>query len=1488
VNTATLVWGRAEAGGRQSVAFDTSTPGALKLVVTGMPASLRWSGANSIAWDSGDPTNAASGAMNWRSGGAADRFVKFDAVTFDDTLTNGTAVLAGAVEPCSVLVSNVTKAVTINAVTGRIVGVTSLLKVGSGSLTLEGTNTYSGGTAIGAGTVQLASDGANACALGSGPVTLKGGTLSMYSNFSSYNHAFWDLVVPASFSGSLNCDSRCYLHGALAGGGTLNLYVPDIRTEFDGDWSAFTGQLNITTDANGGEFRIGNDSVPTGLPDAAVSLGPKVALKYVAIVDAGGETLIELGALSGDASSLLCGGPTTGRMFTWQIGKRNADTTFAGTLAEQSAGCLTALAKIGAGVLRLSGTCSNAGPTTVAGGKLIVNGSVVASPIGVNSGSTLGGSGSVTAVTFKAGSALAPGDSGVGTLTATGPVTLSDTTALNFDIGASCDRVNVAGSLTLGGTLNLNNVGGLAAGSYTLVTYTGALSGSGLTLGSRPADFNYAIDTSTGGQVKLVVTPVLTPFEGWQVLWFGSTAAPEAAASADPDGDGQTNADEYASGTNPTSPASVAMLFWRGDGVSNQWNVAASSNFWNGARLSRFTNGNPVTFDASGSANSTANVSAAVSPSSVSVSNTTAFTFAGAGVLAGTGTLSKAGSGTLNLMIANASSGGLSVSGGTVVVPSSAALGAGPVNVGGSAVALQFSSSASVSNAISLSGGAGQAGYGLVRATGGTVTLGGPITITATPSAGGGHFYQSSGALIVAGVITSSVPVGLRYGSATFAGGGAGYAQLNVNAGTAKLGANNGLATTATIDLGSVSASVLDLAGFSQGLVGVTKSASAATIGNSSTNADSTLTLTGTNTFGGVIKDSLGSGTRKVGLAVSTSGAVTLSGTNTYSGGTTVAGGTLIAAAAGTLGAGRLTVAAGATCVVQNVSGAIANSATVYLSGTLSLAAGVTDTVQRLFLDGVLQRAGVWNAARDPAHFSGAGSLSVADGMPDTPSEAFMSSWTNKLAVTFVNYAPAETLTNFPVLVVLGTNVSGFAYSQFASASGADLRFTDQTQASELSYEIEKWNTNGLSYVWVRVPLLSRSSSLLAHWGNAELAYLPACATNGSTWSEGFVGVWHLSETNGQHRDSSPSRTQSELVQVTAQGTAAGVASGCDTFDGVNDYVDLPNMGTQAQVTVECWANLAAVPLAADIGLVSSDPWTAGVMHFKTSTNLQVKAQINGAGAVTSANNLLSVGSWFYAAYTVAGSGANSLKSYCNAALIGSSSGATSNNLTDVNIAREYNGRYLSARVDEVRISSVARSQAWLWATCQNLMSNAVFNSYGSAGLLASNRPPALAGVASCATGAGQWLSVTNSAADPDLPLQVLTFSLLNAPSGITVNADSGLISWRPSVAQAGTYNAMKVVVADNGWPVASATQTFSVTVNPVAQPVVAQPQFVSGKLYLGVTGEDGPDYAVLASTNLVDWSTVYTTNSPVLPFLWTDPDAPLYQSRFYRVLIGP
>jgi hypothetical protein len=90
-----------------------------------------------------------------------------------------------------------------------------------------------------------------------------------------------------------------------------------------------------------------------------------------------------------------------------------------------------------------------------------------------------------------------------------------------------------------------------------------------------------------------------------------------------------------------------------------------------------------------------------------------------------------------------------------------------------------------------------------------------------------------------------------------------------------------------------------------------------------------------------------------------------------------------------------------------------------------------------------------------------------------------------------------------------------------------------------------------------------------------------------------------------------------------------------------------------------------------DIGLISSDPWSAGITHLKTSSNLQLKAAINAAGTLNSANNLAAVGHWFYAAYTIAGNGATDFKTWFNTALVGSATGSTNNILTDVNLTRQ-------------------------------------------------------------------------------------------------------------------------------------------------------------------------------------------------------------------------
>lgn len=72
-----------------------------------------------------------------------------------------------------------------------------------------------------------------------------------------------------------------------------------------------------------------------------------------------------------------------------------------------------------------------------------------------------------------------------------------------------------------------------------------------------------------------------------------------------------------------------------------------------------------------------------------------------------------------------------------------------------------------------------------------------------------------------------------------------------------------------------------------------------------------------------------------------------------------------------------------------------------------------------------------------------------------------------RMKITFSGYNRLETLTNFPALIAFRHDVanSGFMYNQFASLSGWDLRFRDSTETQVLNYEIEKWDTNGTSYV---------------------------------------------------------------------------------------------------------------------------------------------------------------------------------------------------------------------------------------------------------------------------------------------------------------------------------------------------------------------------------------------------------------------------------------
>ena len=195
-------------------------------------------------------------------------------------------------------------------------------------------------------------------------------------------------------------------------------------------------------------------------------------------------------------------------------------------------------------------------------------------------------------------------------------------------------------------------------------------------------------------------------------------------------------------------------------------------------------------------------------------------------------------------------------------------------------------------------------------------------------------------------------------------------------------------------------------------------------------------------------------------------------------------------------------------------------------------------------------------------------------------------------------------------------------------------------------------------------------------------------------------------------------------------------------------------------------------------------------------------------------------------------------------------------------------------------------SNVTITATC-GLISHTTTIALTLNAITLSNTPPTLAPIANQTVNVGQTVAFTASATDTNQPPQTLTFALLAGPTNATLNTNSGAFSFRPLVTQANSTNNFTLKVSDNGTPSLSATQSFSVVVNPLSAPGISNVSVAGGQFRFSVSGQSGPDYAIETSTNLTEWSTVFITNSPALPFVWTDTNSALPR-RFYRIKLGP
>jgi len=603
---------------------------------------------------------------------------------------------------------------------GGLVGSGALVKSGAGTLMLTANNTFTGGTIISNGVLGVEGpDGtitANNYALGSGSVTLYGGTLQLegYGGSTGLEHGTLSrpLIVPTGSIGAVRTPPRYHMDSTLQGRGTLNLEVDYVRGYLEGDWSDFTGTINVTARSTPSEFRVSNSS---GYAAATIFLNDNAV-----ITQSGSGSPMEIGALGGTSGSSVGPGNDTSSGRSFRVGWNNQNATFAGRILADGVNIVT---KVGTGNWTLTGANTYTGGTVVDGGTLTVNNTsgsgTGTSTVTVNTGALLTGTGIISgATTINSGATNSPGNSGIGTLTVNNSVTLNAGSTTRIEINKTSgtkDLLDASGALTYGGTLVVTNLSGTLANGDSFKIFDGG---------------------TYSGSFSVLSLPSLAP----DLMWYTEPLTTSGTISV--------------VSTNFIIPQAIR---WQGDGVANVWDTSAPNWLGTNGLPRAFGNGDTVVFTNTGSLTPPVNLTATVSPATMTVNATVNHTITGVGALSGGMALTKAGTGKLTLANsgANTFSGGITISGGALQIGDGVSVNGNlPGNIVNNAALIFANPNAQTWNSVFAGSGT------LVKQAAGT------LTVNSTNSS-----YAGS-VIIGGGAITLGTGAALNTGSLMLTNGG--------------------------------------------------------------------------------------------------------------------------------------------------------------------------------------------------------------------------------------------------------------------------------------------------------------------------------------------------------------------------------------------------------------------------------------------------------------------------------------------------------------------------------------------------------------------------------------------------------------------------------------------------------------------------------------------------------------------------------------------
>jgi len=184
--------------------------------------------------------------------------------------------------------------------------------------------------------------------------------------------------------------------------------------------------------------------------------------------------------------------------------------------------------------------------------------------------------------------------------------------------------------------------------------------------------------------------------------------------------------------------------------------------------------------------------------------------------------------------------------------------------------------------------------------------------------------------------------------------------------------------------------------------------------------------------------------------------------------------------------------------------------------------------------------------------------------------------WNYRKQVTIDHTKVGSQLQNFPVLI----NSVSSDYITHAQADGDDFVFTTSAGV-KLNHEIESYDSaSGKLVAWANIPSLSSTEDTVIwlYYGNPTSNNQQ---NSGGTWNTDFKAVYHLKDTTSTTtKDSTDNNYLGTKKGVNEPTEINAIISKAQVFDGLNDYIKhgdiLDNIftGPDAQFTISCWMKM--------------------------------------------------------------------------------------------------------------------------------------------------------------------------------------------------------------------------------------------------------------------------------------------------------------------------